>query len=168
MKTYSVKQIADMLETNPETIRRWIRDGKLKAIQMSRKKGNQVSEEELRRFLETSPKYLIKMSTGISGIFSPVFGAAAFAGGLVATAALAYYKELGNINTRIRAEDFKDFLLNRIAKLDSIKNQKEALVEQTQAEINEIETQIQQYQYLVTHNDALEEAIQAVEHVSRK
>ena len=40
MKTYSVKDIADMLNTNPETVRRWIRAGKLKAHQTSRKDGN--------------------------------------------------------------------------------------------------------------------------------
>ena len=33
MDTYSVKEIADMLNTNPETVRRWIRSGKLEAIQ---------------------------------------------------------------------------------------------------------------------------------------
>jgi transposase-like protein len=27
MKTYSVKEIADLLGTNPETVRRWIRNG---------------------------------------------------------------------------------------------------------------------------------------------
>ena len=31
MKTYSVKEIADLLNTNPETVRRWIRDKKLEA-----------------------------------------------------------------------------------------------------------------------------------------
>ena len=38
MDTYSVKEIADMLNTNPETVRRWIRSGKLEAIQESRKR----------------------------------------------------------------------------------------------------------------------------------
>jgi len=37
MDTYSVREIADMLNTNPETVRRWIRPGKLEAIQESRK-----------------------------------------------------------------------------------------------------------------------------------
>lgn len=35
MDTYSVKEIADMLNTNPETVRRWIRSGNLEAIQES-------------------------------------------------------------------------------------------------------------------------------------
>ena len=33
MNTYTVKEIADMLKTNPETVRRWIRLGKLEADQ---------------------------------------------------------------------------------------------------------------------------------------
>lgn len=37
MDTYSVREIADMLNTNLETVRRWIRSGKLEEIQESRK-----------------------------------------------------------------------------------------------------------------------------------
>ena len=47
MTTYSVRQIAEKLNTNPETVRRWIRDGKLKAEQTSRRDGNVVTEYEL-------------------------------------------------------------------------------------------------------------------------
>ena len=51
MDTYSVKEIADMLNTNPETVRRWIRSGKLEAIQESRKGGNVVTKSMLDAFL---------------------------------------------------------------------------------------------------------------------
>lgn len=37
MKTYSVKEIAEMLNANPETVRRWIRDKKLNATIESKK-----------------------------------------------------------------------------------------------------------------------------------
>ena len=57
MDTYSVKEIADMLNTNPETVRRWIRSGKLEAIQESRKGGNVVTKSMLDAFLKSSPKY---------------------------------------------------------------------------------------------------------------
>ena len=69
MDTYSVKEIADMLNTNPETVRRWIRSGKLEAIQESRKGGNVVTKSMLDAFLKTSPKY-----AGIAGglLASPV------------------------------------------------------------------------------------------------
>ena len=51
MKMYSVKEISEMLDANPETVRRWIRAGKLKADQYSRKDGNMVQEEEWLRLI---------------------------------------------------------------------------------------------------------------------
>ena len=57
MKTYTVKEISEMLGKNPETVRRWIRDGKLKAGQNTKKGGNYVSEEDLKKFLKNTPKY---------------------------------------------------------------------------------------------------------------
>ena len=60
MDTYSVKEIADMLNTNPETVRRWIRSGKLEAIQESRKGGNVVTKSMLDAFLKASPKSEIR------------------------------------------------------------------------------------------------------------
>ena len=43
MASYTVKQIADMLNTNEETVRRWIRSGKLDATWVSKKSGNVIS-----------------------------------------------------------------------------------------------------------------------------
>ncbi len=70
MNTYTVKEIADMLKTNPETVRRWIRVGKLEANQSSRKGGNIVSEQSLNKFLKTTPKYagIVAGTIGLIGI----------------------------------------------------------------------------------------------------
>ena len=57
MKTYSVKEIADLLNTNPETVRRWIRDKKLDATIESKKGGHIIYESALHTFLKSSPKY---------------------------------------------------------------------------------------------------------------
>lgn len=84
MDTYSVKEIADMLNTNPETVRRWIRSGKLEAIQESRKGGNVVTKSMLDAFLKTSPKYA-GIATGL--LASPVgltTATAAIVGGILA------------------------------------------------------------------------------------
>lgn len=72
MKMYNVKEIADMLSTNPETVRRWIRGGRLGADQESRKGGNMISEEELQSFLDKNPKYasLAGQSLGQRGSFA--------------------------------------------------------------------------------------------------
>lgn len=57
MDSYTVKQISDMLKTNPETVRRWIRLGELEADQVSRKSGNMVTAASLNKFLKSKPKY---------------------------------------------------------------------------------------------------------------
>jgi hypothetical protein len=68
LENYSVKQISEMLETNPETVRRWIRTGKLKAQKESNKDGNIISQAELVAFIKSFPKYasIAAISFGIS------------------------------------------------------------------------------------------------------
>lgn len=82
MKSYSVKEIADMLHTNPETVRRWIRSGKLKAVDDSKKKGENkvILESALDSFLKTSPKYVGAIVGSLAA------GPGLIAGGLVGTA----------------------------------------------------------------------------------
>jgi excisionase family DNA binding protein len=48
----TVEDIADRLSVNPETVRRWIRGGQLKAVLIGgRKTGFRVAESEVDRFL---------------------------------------------------------------------------------------------------------------------
>lgn len=82
MKTYTVKEISKMVGKNPETVRRWIRDGKLKADQDSRKGGNYVTEAELQRFLKKTPKYAA-LAGGIAAAAMPVVGWPIAIGGIV-------------------------------------------------------------------------------------
>ena len=58
MTIYNVREIAEMLNTNPETVRRWIRSGKLEAVRESRKEGNIVTKEML-KIATSSPKIKI-------------------------------------------------------------------------------------------------------------
>ena len=51
------QQVADILKTNPETVRRWIRSGKLKAEKTSNKTGNVILESSLENFGKIMPKY---------------------------------------------------------------------------------------------------------------
>lgn len=57
MMTYSVAHVANGLNVNEETVRRWIRSGKLKSTMSSRKVGCVISEQELLEFMEANPKY---------------------------------------------------------------------------------------------------------------
>lgn len=116
MKTYNVKEIADMLNTNPETVRRWVRDKKLKAETVSRKDGTVISESELEKFLEASPKYARIASLGF-GLSAPVgipIAVAAMVGGAVLEH-LDFKK-----NTELRAHS-KEILKLLEAELENVK-----------------------------------------------
>lgn len=65
MISYTVKQIADMFKTSEETVRRWIRSGKLEATQNSKKDGNVISADALKRFVKGKPKYEAILATSI-------------------------------------------------------------------------------------------------------
>lgn len=144
MKTYSVKQIAELLETNPETVRRWIRSKKLKAIQVSRKDGNIVAEDDLRRFLSSTPKYLSKLTSTI-GAVTPIVGIGpALTGGAILSSILSALDEKSKIDFRISSEELRGFILEHIQKLCDKADQKQALIRQTEAEIDEIQKQIEQ------------------------
>ena len=57
MRIYTVSEISSLLDASPDTIRRWIRSGELIAIQTSRKEGNQITEDDLLKFLRSKPRY---------------------------------------------------------------------------------------------------------------
>lgn len=48
----TVAQVAEQLQVNPETVRRWLRSGKLRGISLGDRAGYRIPERELRRFLE--------------------------------------------------------------------------------------------------------------------
>lgn len=158
MKTYSVKQIAEMLNTNPETVRRWIRDEKLKAVQVSRKDGNVITDAELQRFLKATPKYIPKFTAGLTAI-SPAVGIATLAGSIVAGVVMGYLEEKSEVDVRVLPEDFKKYLQTSIEKIQKTVVQKQALINQTQTEISELEKRAEQYNYLLEHEDVLQNAI---------
>jgi excisionase family DNA binding protein len=50
---YTVKEVADRLRLNPETIRVWLRQGRLRGVLMGgRRGGYRIPASELRRLLE--------------------------------------------------------------------------------------------------------------------
>ena len=158
MKTYSVKQISEMLDTNPETVRRWIRDKKLKAIQTSRKDGNVVSDADFKRFLKATPKYTRK----VMGEVMPISSVGVI-GSVVAGAIIAYYNEKDKTDKRVSSSDLLSFLADNIEKLDDTIKQKEDSIKQIQLEITELEKKREQYKYLMSHNKIVEEALENFE-----
>ena len=58
MRTYTVADIAELLQVNKETVRRWIRSGDLNATLTANKTGHIVYELDLFEFIQTKkPKY---------------------------------------------------------------------------------------------------------------
>ena len=147
MKTYSVKEIAEMLNTNPETVRRWIRDKKLDATIESKKGGHIVYEAALHEFLKSSPKYAAAAKASLVGA---AVGAAVLptvmVGGLIAQK-LIDAEQLKK--ARISNDDVINFLRGEIKKYtDAIKTKKET-IHQLQKQIETDQSQIAEFQKLI-------------------
>lgn len=138
MANYSVKQIAEMLDTNPETVRRWIRAGRLESSQASKKEGNVVSEDALKTFLERTPKYAAA-AAGIAaaGILSPLPSVPVIGASLAVSVGMSVASALARPERR-KAETASD------AKEDLIQLQieKKQLLEQTRAVAQQLQEQI--------------------------
>ena len=112
LKDYNVQQVSNLLKTNPETVRRWIRSGKLKAVQDSRKGGNIISEEALKQFMRETPKY--------AGLVASIFAPAAIAfpiaiGSLMGSLMSAIY---GQKKTKVSSDDIEKYLMKETSKID--------------------------------------------------
>lgn len=147
MKTYSVKEIAEMLNTNPETVRRWIRDKKLDATIESKKGGHIVYEAALREFLKSSPKYAAAAKASLAGA---VVGAAVLptvmVGGLVAQK-LIDAEQLKK--ARISNKDIINFLRGEIQRYTEAIKAKGDTIHQLQKQIEADQLQIAEFQKLV-------------------
>lgn len=55
---YTVAEISDIVGTNSETVRRWIRNGLLNAELSSKKSGYIIHKEDLQLFMDQHTKYM--------------------------------------------------------------------------------------------------------------
>ncbi len=148
METYSVKQIADILNTKPETVRRWIRSGKLKAKQSSRKDGNVITEGDLNNFLKSSPKYAGFVAGAIGSIVDPI-AAIPLTGGIVAIYIAICKMEKDRENPSFSKNDAKKYLKEEIARRDTSIKQKLKTIEQMQQEIANDQQQISECKFVL-------------------
>lgn len=154
MKTFSVKEIAELLNTNPETVRRWIRDGKIEATQSSKKEGNVVSEDALKKFLEATPKY--------ARLLMPLGVTYPLAVGLPITlATLASYVLLGKKSLNkgnavsISSKELTAEIERQISEYENSLERKEKNLEQLKAEIKEERKKISDLKYLLEEAKSL-------------
>ncbi|CBK74170.1 DNA binding domain, excisionase family [Butyrivibrio fibrisolvens 16/4] len=140
MNTYSVKEISEMLGTNPETVRRWIREGKLEATQESRKDGNTVSEANLQKFLESTPKYAGLIAGGALAMGVPIVGAALAVLGGVAVGASS--KKMKQLQDNVSSENIISYLNEEIEKHQVAIEEKKKNIKKIEMEIKKEEAEI--------------------------
>ena len=139
MDTYTVKEVAKMMNTSEETVRRWIRSGKLKANMDSRKKGSVITDAMLREFTRNTPKYAAALANPIGGIVA--------ASTLLLGTFVAKNIEKGEAikNSTVDSEEIKENLVTVNA---NIKNKKKAIA-QLEQEIVDEETKVKSLEYLL-------------------
>jgi excisionase family DNA binding protein len=152
MTSYSVQQIAEMLSTNPETVRRWIRDKKLNAIQISRKDGNVITEAELQRFLKASPKYMPRFTKSLMAT-SPAVSIPLIIGGYIGSKVAGYLEEKKEYEVRIRQEDIEKYLAENITRHTESIKYKRVSIKHLEEEIQTEEQQIKKLKFLLEHKD---------------
>ena len=140
MDTYTVKEVAKMMNTSEETVRRWIRSGKLKANMDSRKKGSVITDAMLREFTRNTPKYAAALANPIGGI---VAASTLLLGTFVA-------KNIEAIkNSTVDSEEIKKILKENLVTVNAnIKNKKKAIA-QLEQEIVDEETKVKSLEYLL-------------------
>lgn len=158
MKTFSVKEIAEMLNMNPETVRRWIRSGKLEAIRDSRKEGNIVTEQMLNAFLKSSPKYagVFMASTAMSPIAGLGVMTVSLLTGLIAQ---QYVKNENEKNAKVNTTEIKKLLISEIKKRTQAIRRKEEAIRQLQSEIEVEQAGIEETWRLIKEMNAQTEQV---------
>ena len=135
MKEYTVKQIAEMLNTNPETVRRWIRSGKLSAKQDSKKSGNVISSDSLQSFLQSAPKYAGMVAAGSVAAFGAATTFPLAVGiGLITGNILSVFSQN---RKHVTPATVKRHIEKQIKKSEETISQKEHIILQIQQELNE-------------------------------
>jgi excisionase family DNA binding protein len=157
VETYSVKEIADILNTNPETVRRWIRSGKLKAVQESRKGGSVITEQMLQSFLKASPKYAGVAATMLANPIGITVATATVLGGILTH---QHLKSEQLKNSHVNSSDLIKLLkVDIVSRKGSVKRKQDA-IKQLQQEINEENQRIEEAKRLIMQLSKSEEELE--------
>ena len=138
MITYTVKQIANMLNTNPETVRRWIRLNKLKAEKDSCSGGNVISDTELQRFIKNTPKYApLYTAATAAAVVSPALSIPLLVGTLLGSTVLTTHTPNPVERTQVIDQQTAQDLL------DQVNRQKKQLEEKLE-EMKKLEKELEE------------------------
>lgn len=151
MEFYTVKDIANMLSVNEETVRRWIREGKLEAERGSGRQGSKISDTALKSFLEGNKGLITSTAAttlgigALTGIISPIAGFATplIGGALLGVNIMKKLKSQKHDNKSINLD-----LLEEEFELEKKKAQLSIEISRLQNEVNLIESQINKIKQL--------------------
>jgi excisionase family DNA binding protein len=136
MKSYTVKEVAALLQVDPETVRRWIRSKKLVSEKSSNKDGNRILESELKAFLKASPKYA-------ASVGALLVGSAITSTVMLATFATEKAIESAELeNARVDSKAIINFVQSEISSRQALITRKEDSIHQIEAEIAAEQTRI--------------------------
>lgn len=138
-KNYTVTEVAEIFQTNPETVRKWIKTDKLLAIKgSSKKEGMRISEEALKNFLTESPKYTKPALT--TALAALITGGTAIAGSLIVAGLLSKQKkEADSKSTKVKSTDLIKLLQNEI-------QQEQDILESKKEELNSLQNEIKKHE----------------------
>ncbi len=157
MRFFTVREVSELLQTNPETVRRWIREDKLKADWNTKKEGNAISENALGDFLNSSPKYAMIAEQNIakSSAVSPLATTISLIAGLSMGAVSAILikmlldKKSSSQDSIVSQDSLAKYLRECIKDSQAVLDKKKAELEKLTKEIEEEETQIKKYQAML-------------------
>lgn len=141
MADYNVKEVSKILNTSEETVRRWVRAGKLFATNSSKKEGFKITSDALNQFVKDTPKYASLFAANLA---LPTIGLSLAVGGLINTI----------INPKkVSPERVKEYLKEEISKTMKAVEHKEKTIEQLQVELDNEKKKLEQYTYAIDHLD---------------
>lgn len=159
MESYTVKQVSKLLKTNEETVRRWIRSGKLTATLVSKKSGHTISADSLNAFVKQTPKYAPVLASSLAAstlTMSAVIGSVI--GGLLA---------LADSNRKVSAIDVESSLKRKISAQEKLLKKKEAQLKKLHEEIETERQDLAKYQFALDNLD-LNEIAESMNSAKRK
>lgn len=145
MNAYTVKQVAQILKTNEETVRRWIRSGKLSATLTSKKTGHVITADALNHFIKQTPKYGTALTASVA---SSSVALSMLLGGLIGSLIA-----LVDSDKKTTAKDVEGFLKKKINAHEKSLTKKEMQVQKLKEEIAEERRELERYQYALNNLD---------------
>lgn len=172
MADYSVEDISKMLNTNPETVRRWIRAGKLRVDSTLAYGAQGISEESLndfmshtkegkRRVTAYNPSTSSVVSGGVSvGAAILGFPLLSIAAGIIVDYAISsarkQKKQVDEVQT---VETLKIHLQEEETRLISELRMLEQKRDEIQSAIDNVSSRLEQYRACLADTDAIEKAV---------